>query len=245
MVSTRNHPTAFPSPDLTSPSKRASTPSTAVARRSKSAQWTHTPSNLTLLWLAISLPLVIWDTGYVFLRPHSMPGGKLHWPIWQPYALYGTIDYVYGWPAYNSQNGFTAAQASLNAVETIFYFVYLWLVLRNGTQAGAKGRGAPSRAFVGWFAQSREVAGNAAGKAVLVGFTAAVMTVSKTVLYWLNEYFGGFENIGHNDFTSLLCLWIIPNGAWIIVPSYMIYVFGQEIVEGLNVAAGVASKKLV
>lgn len=26
----------------------------------------------------------------------------------------------------------------------------------------------------------------------------------------LNEYFSDFENIGHNDFYSLLFLWIIP-----------------------------------
>lgn len=25
-----------------------------------------------------------------------------------------------------------------------------------------------------------------------------------------NEYFSGFDNIGHNDFLSLLFLWIIP-----------------------------------
>ncbi|KAJ4294958.1 hypothetical protein N0V88_005198 [Collariella sp. IMI 366227] len=44
--------------------------------------WSHTPTTPVLLWLAISLPLVAWDTGYMLMRPHTMPGGSLHWPLW-------------------------------------------------------------------------------------------------------------------------------------------------------------------
>lgn len=32
-------------------------------------------------------------------------------------------------------------------------------------------------------------------------------------------------------------MWIIPNGAWLIGPSYMMYVFGGEILQGLEMAA--------
>ncbi|KAM0803365.1 hypothetical protein BDR22DRAFT_840588 [Usnea florida] len=64
------------------------------------------------------------------------------------------------------------------------------------------------------------------------------MTLSKTVLYLSNEYFSAFENIGHNDALSLLFLWIIPNGAWIIFPSYMIYTFSRSILHGLSIASG-------
>lgn len=28
-------------------------------------------------------------------------------------------------------------------------------------------------------------------------------------------------------------LWIIPNGAWIVLPSYMVYVLGKEILESM------------
>src|SRR3954447_10069266 len=125
MVSTRGHPQEFPEPDLT-PSK--STPS----RARKAKQWAHTPSNLALIWLFISLPLVAWDAGYVLLRPHSMPGGRFHSPIWAPYALYGKIDYIYGWPAFNARNGFTAAQTVLNLIETTGYVFYLWVVYSYG-----------------------------------------------------------------------------------------------------------------
>ncbi|KAF2091567.1 hypothetical protein K490DRAFT_33011 [Saccharata proteae CBS 121410] len=242
MVSTRSHPSAFPPPDLTSPTKPTKESPTKRAS-SATSRWSHTPSNLTLVWLAISLPLVIWDTGYVMLRPHSMPGGALHWPIWQPYELYGTVDYVYGWPAWNAHNGFTAAQGSLNIVETVMYLYYAAMVWKFGRQRAVEGTGAPTKEKVGWLGESRTIGGSVAGKAVLVGFAAAVMTLSKTVLYWLNEYFSGFENIGHNSFSRLLFLWIIPNGAWLAVPSYMIYVFGQEILQGLDAAAGVPPAK--
>lgn len=48
--------------------------------------------------------------------------------------------------------------------------------------------------------------------APLLGLTALVMTLSKTVLYWGQEYFCGGCAIGHNDLQTLLWLWIVPNG---------------------------------
>lgn len=48
--------------------------------------------------------------------------------------------------------------------------------------------------------------------APLIGFGAALMTVSKTILYWLQEYFCGFCAIGHNTLSDLLLLWVLPNG---------------------------------
>jgi len=175
MVSTRGHPQEFPEPQLT-PSK--STPS-----RSRKANWAHTPSNLTIIWLLVSLPLVIWDTGYVLLRPYSMPGGSLHWPLWTPYDLYGKVDYIYGWKAFNEHNGFTSAQGTLNVVETLMYLYYLFVLYTHGRQSSAAGRGAPRPSTAGFLGQQRYVEGRNGILAVLVGYTAAVMTVSKTVLY--------------------------------------------------------------
>ncbi len=48
--------------------------------------------------------------------------------------------------------------------------------------------------------------------ATIVGFAAVVMTLSKTVLYWAQEYYCGFCAIGHNNAWDLVTLWIIPNG---------------------------------
>jgi hypothetical protein len=79
MVSTRGHPKEFSEPDLKS---SRSTP----ARPCKET-WVHTPSNLVISWVLVSVPLVAWDTGYVMLRPLTMPGGSLHWPLYVPYEL--------------------------------------------------------------------------------------------------------------------------------------------------------------
>jgi hypothetical protein len=217
MVGTRGHPEDFSEVDA-SPSKQTPT-------RVRKAKWAHTPSNLTLIWLIISLPLVAWDTGYVFLRPHSMPGGWAHKPIWGPYELYGKIDYIYGWKAFNEHNGFTAAQGFMNIVESLFYIYYLYILYVYGKASPAPGRGAPKPSTIGFLGEERYLSGKMAAVAVMVLYTGSVMTASKTVLYGetfllsgkhilifsgLNEFFSGFENVGHNDLLTLIPLWIIP-----------------------------------
>lgn len=199
-------------------------------RSAPNTPWVHVPSSLTLVWLAVSLPLVIWDFTYMFLRPHSMPGGAYHWPLWVPYELYGRIDYVYGWKAYDAQSGFSGAQSFLNIVETLMYlyYVYIWytqgkVVPTNGTR--------------------KVLTGRAAGEAVAVGFAAACMTVSKTVLYWLCEWFSNYENIGHNTARDVVILWIIPNGLWLIFPTFMIFELWEDIVGAFEVASSRVQKK--
>uniref|UniRef100_A0A0B7K058 EXPERA domain-containing protein n=1 Tax=Bionectria ochroleuca TaxID=29856 RepID=A0A0B7K058_BIOOC len=59
------------------------------------------------------------------------------------------------------------------------------------------------------------------------------MTLSKSVLYWANEYYSGFDNIGHNSTRDLITLWVMPNVPWIILSAYMTYVMGSDIVDGL------------
>ncbi|KAI1310880.1 hypothetical protein F5Y03DRAFT_391874 [Xylaria venustula] len=191
--------------------RSATKPSTAPTT------YTHAPSNFTLFWLAISLPLVVWDCGYVLLRPRTMEGGDLHWPLWVPYALYGEVDHVYGWKAFNAGSGFTAAQGFLNVLETAMYGYYAYVYFQNRVPVAGK----------------KKVVGRQAAISVLVAFSAAVMTLSKTILYWLCEYYSGFDNIGHNTPLDLIFLWIIPNGAWLIGPTIMIFELGNELVENL------------
>ncbi|OBT59962.1 hypothetical protein VE03_10523 [Pseudogymnoascus sp. 23342-1-I1] len=214
--------------------------SSRAARKAKAAL-AHTPSNLVLAWLAVSLPLVLWDAGYVLLRPHSMPGGKYHWLLWAPYELYGKTDYIYGWKAYNEKNGFTAALAFMNLIETAGYFTYLGLLLKFGKHSVAHGRGEPNNP--GWLGKQRSLTGEKAACAALVGYSSAILTLAKTMLYWLNEYYSGFENIGHNTLPDLILLWIIPNGAWLVLPAYISYVMGSEIVEGLSITARSANSE--
>ena len=101
-----------------------------------------------------------------------MEGGFLHEPLWSPYKLYGEVDHMYGWKAWDAGNGFTAAQGALNLVETLMYMAYLWLWSRGKNESGA-------------------IAGRQGGLALLLGWAAAVMTVSKTVLYCEFRAMGG------------------------------------------------------
>ncbi|THX59413.1 hypothetical protein D6D06_02074 [Aureobasidium pullulans] len=254
MVTTRSHPQEFSPQHVNqlgseTPSKRSLstvTPSTSQpdfqGRNNNQKPWSHTPSLLTLTWLCISMPLVTWDSFYVLLRPHSMPGGKYQKPLWVPYELYGQVDHIYGWPAYNSGNGFTAAQTGMNVVEIVGYVYYLYLLYTYGRTEDVQGTGAPDKQQVGKLAQSRTIYGKAAAKAVVLLYGVALMTLSKTVLYWLNEVFSGFANIGHNDASSIFFLWALPNGMWIFFPAYLVYVSGKEILQGLEIAVS-SSKK--
>lgn len=188
MVSTRHHPREFPSPERAAKELIKSSPAPTTTGTSR--RWVHTPSVALTLWLALSVPLVIWDAGYVLLRPHSMPGGRLHSPIWTPYALYGSIDYIYGWPAFNARNGFTAAQTVMNVLETVGYIYYLVVVYRHGaTVTNGNGRGARrTRKGLLWLVTGEKVvAGRVGAVALLVAYSASVMTLSKTLLYCMSR----------------------------------------------------------
>lgn len=114
----------------------------------------------------------------------------MHSPIWTPYALYGTIDYVYGWPAWNEGTGFTAAQSSLNAVETVMYGYYLWIVWTRARDPKS-GQGKGMAWFVGASEEGRrKKAVDDAALAVVMAFAGAVMTFSKTILYSASLGFG-------------------------------------------------------
>jgi len=251
MVSTRSHPRQFPPPDL-SPSKhgrsstegpedsmstsvsvveKSSSSSSARARGRSVSAWSHTTNLTTLVWLAISLPLVIWDTGYVLGRPYTMTGGKWHAPFYKPYALYATVDYLYGLPAWTRKDGFTGAQGWLNVIETLVYLAYVAIVFSTGKSQGSS------------ILAKRRVVGREGGVAALVGFSAAIMTLSKTVLYWLVLHCAGWEDLKHNDWSTIFWLWIVPNGAWIVASAWMAYDFGGQILSGLEQAAGLPQKK--
>jgi len=136
-----------------------------------------------------------------------MRGGDLHW-IWSPYALYQEVDWMYGVKALKENNGFTSGQALMNLIETFLNFVYVYQVHIDPTPA-----------------------------APLVGIVAATMTLSKTVLYWVQEGFCGLCNIGHNTLFDVTLLWIVPNGIWLVVPSFVIWRLWKDISSALKVAS--------
>lgn len=183
------------SPDLSSSpppkslAKRAVSNSMAVANSvadtptSAGGTWCHSASNLTLIWLAISFPLVIWDCLYILLRPHTMAGGALQWPIWKPYEIYAEIDHVYGWPGWNSNDGFAGAQGFMNGVEIVLYGLYGMIVYSHGVWAESGAGLQVGRGVKGWLSGGVKVEGKKGNRALLIGFSAALMTLSKTLLY--------------------------------------------------------------
>ena len=117
------------------------------------------------------------------LRPHTMAGGALQWPIWKPYEIYAAIDHVYGWPGWENKDGFGGAQGALNAVELVLYGLYAMIVYNHGVPT-TRGTGVQLSQGVGkFFVSGVKVRGKTGNRALLVGFAAAVMTLSKTVLY--------------------------------------------------------------
>jgi len=213
-----------------------------VRKRKSAAATTNTYAHViepsVILWLFVSLILVAWDTGYIFMRPLSMPGGSAHSPVWSPYALYGTVDYIYGWPAWNDGVGFTAAQGFMNIIESSMYLYYLYKVFQHGEGTGWYSVWDTKR-----WSQKAVVEGDGMATAVLICLTGAVMTVSKTVLYFLNEYFSSWMNVGHNNWSRLIVLWIIPNGAWLVVPTWVIYLLSREVVSAMQLAGRSAPEK--
>ncbi|KAF8201342.1 hypothetical protein K438DRAFT_1905793 [Mycena galopus ATCC 62051] len=145
--------------------------------------------------------------------------GDLHW-IWAPYSIYQN---VYGLPALEHGDGFTNAQSLMNVIETIMNLVYLY-----------------TAHVTAWPA------------APLIGFTAATLTLAKTVLYWAQEYYC-------NYCADLIQYWIIPNGCayarmprnmltmvvgslWLVIPSFIIWRLGKDLVADLNVAHAASVK---
>jgi len=159
------------------------------------------------LWFLLTVPVIAWDVGYCMMRPRSMKGGDLHW-IWKPYGIYQEIDYIYGMPSFLSGNGFTNAQSLLNIIETLLNITYVYLAH-----------------IAQW------------PPAPIIGFGATLMTLSKTLLYWAQEYYCGYCSIGHNNLWDVVLLWMVPNGVWIVVPTFVVLQFGKDLAESLNFAA--------
>jgi hypothetical protein len=70
----------------------------------------------------------------------------------------------------------------MNIIETLLNFIYLGLLKNENVNVG---------------------------QANLIGFSAALMTLSKTILYWLVEPFSEYQHIGHNNMKDLIFLWIV------------------------------------
>lgn len=112
-----------------------------------------------------------------------MAGGALQWPIWKPYEIYASIDYVYGQPGWDEKDGFGGGQGALNAIEAVLYGLYLMIVYNHGVLADGGSGVQIGEGVKGWASGGRKIRGRKGNQALLIGFVASVMTLSKTVLY--------------------------------------------------------------
>lgn len=130
------------------------------------------------------------------LRPHTLPGGSLSWPLYIPYELYGRVDPVYSSEAYWSGLGWTGAQGLGNVFETIAYFAYLWVIFAYGQR---EGRGEGVWGYLGPVGEKRRVHGWWGAVASLLGYTTFAITVMKSVLYCKSSLFLS------PDFRNVVC----------------------------------------
>lgn len=141
----------------------------------------------------------------------------------------------------------------MNAIETSCYIYYLYIIGRRITTGDGFVRGVALRSFNAFARRDEKErekiivkGGEDVATATLVLFVTLILTSAKTVLYLLNEYYGGWKHVRHNFETPmrLIGLWVLPNGPWIFVPAILAWVVGKEIVEAMSTEKG-GRKKLV
>uniref|UniRef100_A0A7R9UZE2 EXPERA domain-containing protein n=1 Tax=Chlamydomonas euryale TaxID=1486919 RepID=A0A7R9UZE2_9CHLO len=158
-------------------------------------------------WLVISGVLVVWDAGYVLMRPRSMPGGDLFW-LWRPYPLYASVDRAYGLEGLESGDGFAPAQSWLNLVEVLLHWLSVWLM--QGKQTAHAGD--------------------------LLAFGSQLTTFWKTLLYGLNDVCRKEPWTAHSDPFNMVFFYLIPNGFWLVLPALAVGQLGSRLLVLLQKA---------
>jgi hypothetical protein len=152
------------------------------------------------VWLLVSALVVLWDAAFVLLQPRTFPGGDLHW-LFKAYDTYSLVDKAYSKEAYLHGDAFPTAQAVINLMEIALQFYSLTLLHINKDKP----------------------------KAVLVAFSAQLMTLAKTVLYFTLDAASNFKNSRHNPIIKLILLYILPNSLWIVFPGIAVMKLGSQL----------------
>ncbi|CAA7258806.1 unnamed protein product [Cyclocybe aegerita] len=158
------------------------------------------------LWFLITAPIILWDAGYVLMRPRSMEGGDLRW-LWSGFDTYERIDNVYSVKGYHDKAGFAPAAAVSNLVETSLNLIYIYRVYISPRNT-----------------------------APIFGFAGAGLTLAKTTIWVLQEHFCGRCSYfaGRTDFQETLKFWIAPNVVWFTFCSLIVARLGRDIASSLN-----------
>jgi hypothetical protein len=145
--------------------------------------WSHEPKTLTLLWLAMAIPVVFMDASFILGRPYTFAGGALHsllGSLWTPWDIYQEVDYVYSRTVFDERDGWPGAQALFNLIETSCFIWYMLSVARYSV--GQSDRTADLMDCQLLFA--KKSANRKKGIAMAMVLCSAMMiTVVKTALY--------------------------------------------------------------
>ncbi|PPQ72340.1 hypothetical protein CVT26_007311 [Gymnopilus dilepis] len=157
------------------------------------------------LWFLLTAPIILWDAGYVLMRPRSMEGGDLRW-FWRGFDLFERIDIVYSVKGFHDKAGFAPAAAVSNLIETSLNLLYVYTVHLSPRNT-----------------------------APLYGFAGASLTLCKTTIWVLQEYFcGACSRSEINEFHEILKFWIAPNIVWFTFCSLIVTRLGSDIADSLN-----------
>ena len=78
------------------------------------------------IWLCVSTCIVVWDSGFVLLRPASIRGQGFY-AVFTPYQKYITVDKMYGEMGDNGTRDFIYAQTWANCIEICVAVLALYL----------------------------------------------------------------------------------------------------------------------
>ncbi|KAF9546511.1 hypothetical protein CPC08DRAFT_376352 [Agrocybe pediades] len=160
------------------------------------------------LWFLITAPIILWDAGYVLMRPRSMEGGDLRW-FWRGFDRYERIDKVYSVKGYHEKAGFAPAAAISNLIETSLNLAYLFTV----------------------HIAPKDIA-------PLLGFAGASLTLCKTTIWVLQEYFcGACSRSDMSEYSEIVKFWIFPNIMWFTFCSLIVVRLGRDISASLSRSA--------
>jgi len=120
--------------------------------------------------------------------------------------MFERIDHVYSVKGYHDKAGFAPAAAVSNLIETSLNLAYLYTV----------------------HVSPRNIA-------PLLGFTGASMTLLKTTIWVLQEYFCGACSMSDKDqFPDIFKFWICPNIVWFSFCTLIVARLGGDISSSLN-----------
>jgi len=120
--------------------------------------------------------------------------------------MFERIDQVYSVKGYHEKAGFAPAAAVSNLIETSLNLAYLYSVHVSP-----------------------------ANIAPLFGFAGASLTLSKTILWILQEYFcGGCSMVDEDLFPDIFKYWICPNILWLSFCTLIVARLGGDISSSLS-----------